>query len=196
MKIEGKFVLKVAGTLTAICLVVAALLAGVNAVTQAKIDQINFEKTVVSLKEVAPTAEDFARMDLTDAMTNAAATQGASVTEAYEVKTGGEHAGYAFKIVASGSQGNIEMIVGVDADNAVTGISIVNNQETAGIGSRVMSNEALPNGTGVLDQFIGMSGAGELAVGKNIEAITGATVSSKGVTKGVNTALAIAEALG
>ncbi|MBR0310853.1 MAG: FMN-binding protein, partial [Oscillospiraceae bacterium] len=92
-------------------------------------------------------------------------------------------------------QGNIEMIVGVDADNAVTGVSIVSNKETAGIGSKVMNNDPLPSGTGVLEQFIGMSGAGTLTVGKNVDAISGATVSSKGVTKGVNAALAVAETL-
>ena len=48
----------------------------------------------------------------------------------------------------------------------------------------------------ILDQFIGMSGAGSIAVGSNVDAISGATVSSKGVTKGVNTALAAAEAIG
>ena len=88
------------------------------------------------------------------------------------------------------------MIVGVDGDGLVSGVSIVSNKETSGIGSKVMDNNALPSGTRVLDQFIGMSGAGSLTVGKNVDAISGATVSSKGVTKGVNAALAVAEALG
>ena len=41
MKIEGKFILKVAGTLTAISLVVAALLGATNALTEDKIAAIN-----------------------------------------------------------------------------------------------------------------------------------------------------------
>ena len=195
MKISSKFILKVAGTLTAICLVVAALLGGVNAVTADRIAAINLANTEASLKAVAPAANEFAALELTDKMTAAASANGAKLTEAYEVKVGGENAGYAFKVVASGSQGNIEMIVGVDADNAVTGVSIVSNKETSGIGSKVMDNNALPSGTGVLDQFIGMAGAGSLKVGANVDAISGATVSSKGVTKGVNAALAVAEAL-
>ncbi|MBQ4491403.1 MAG: FMN-binding protein [Pyramidobacter sp.] len=196
MKIESKFILKVAGTLTAICLVVAALLGAVNAVTKDKIDAINKANTEASLKAVAANATEFPQLQLTDAMTGAASANGAKVTEAYEVKEGGVRVGYAFKMVASGSQGNIEMIVGVDADNAVTGVSIVSNKETAGIGSKVMSNNALPSGVGVLDQFVGKSGAGSLVVGKTVDAISGATVSSKGVTKGVNAALAVAEAIG
>lgn len=196
MKIESKFMIRVAGTLTAICLVVAALLGAVNAVTADRIEAINKANTEASLKAVAPTADEFSALALTDAMAAAASAQSASLTEAYEVKAGGESIGYAFKVVASGSQGSIEMIVGVDADKAVTGVSIVSSKETAGIGSKVMSNNQLAGKDyGVLDQFIGMSGAGTLTVGKNVDAISGATVSSKGVTKGVNAALAVAETL-
>lgn len=195
MKIDSKFIIRVAGTLTAICLVVSALLGGVNAITADKIAAINQANTEASLNAVSEGADEFAPIALTDAMTATASAAGAKLTEAYTVKAAGETMGYAFKVVASGSQGNIEMIVGVDADNAVTGVSIVSNKETAGIGSKVMENNALPSGTGVLDQFIGMSGAGTLTVGKTVDAISGATVSSKGVTKGVNAALAVAEAL-
>lgn len=195
MKIDSRFIVRVAGTLTAICLVVAALLGGVNAVTADKIAAINLANTEASLKAVAPAADEFPPLELNEKMTAAASANGAKLTEAYEVKESGAAAGYAFKVVASGSQGNIEMIVGVDADGLVSGVSIVSNKETSGIGSKVMDNNALPSGVGVLDQFVGMNGAGSLAVGKNVDAISGATVSSKGVTKGVNAALAVAEAL-
>ena len=51
-------------------------------------------------------------------------------------------------------------------------------------------------GEPVLDQFIGESGAGSLVVGKNIIAVSGATVSTKGINMGANAALAVAELLG
>ena len=129
------------------------------------------------------------------AMIDAANEQGGKLSEVYEVQSGGDTIGYAFKVTASGSQGNIVMIVGVDTDLTVTGVSIVNNSETKGIGSKVMDNEATSAGTGALDQFVGKSGAGTLVVKQNIDAVTGATVSTKGVTKGVNAALAAAEAM-
>ena len=60
-----------------------------------------------------------------------------------------------------------------------------------------MKNNPLPSGTGVLDQFIGKSAAdGTLSVGSNVDAISGATVSSRGVTTGVNGAIAAAGAIG
>ena len=72
MKISGKFILRVAGTLTGICLVVAALLGGVNAVTADRIEAINKANTEASLRAVAANADEFPRIELTDAMTAAA----------------------------------------------------------------------------------------------------------------------------
>ena len=142
------------------------------------------------MKEVI-SADDFSdAMDLTDDMTAAATAQGGTLAAVYQAQSGGQPIGYAINVESSGSQGTISMMVGIDMDGAVTGVSIVTNSETSGIGSKVMGNEPLTNGTGVLDQFIGKSAAdGTLAVGTNVDAITGATVSSKGVTTGVNTCL-------
>ena len=191
MKISGKFILKVAGTLTIISLVVAALLGLVNSVTEGPIDAINKANTEMALAAVAPEGATFDPVEI-PAEVSAAASSYGTLSEMYTMSTGG----YACKVVASGSQGNIEMIVGVDDTNAVTGVSIVSNAETSGIGSKVMGNEPNTAGVPVLDQFIGMSGAGSLAVGKTVTAISGATVSTKGVTAGVNAALAAVEALG
>ena len=197
---DPKYIIKLTVTLLLCCLVVAAALGGVNAITKDKIAAINWENTVTAMKAVVadPDSTEFSdALENTDAMTAAAASAGGTLDSVYEVLVGGENAGYAIKVVASGSQGSIEMMVGVDANGAVTGVSIVDNSETAGIGSKVMSNEALSNGTGVLDQFIGKSAAdGTLTVGTNVDAISGATVSTKGVTTGVNAALAVAGAIG
>ena len=197
MKIEGKFIFKVAGTLTAIALVVALLLGLTNVLTADKIEAITKQKTETALAKVVSASEcEFPPIeDIPQEVIDAASAQGGKLTEVYEILVGGENAGYAFKVTASGSQGNIVMIVGVDADLAVTGVSVVSNSETAGIGSKVMNNEATSAGTGALDQFVGKSGAGTLVVKQNIDAVTGATVSTKGVTKGVNAALAAAEAM-
>ena len=136
-------------------------------------------------------------MELTDDMTAAATAQGGTLAAVYQAQSGGQPVGYAINVEASGSQGTISMMVGIDMDGAVTGVSIVTNSETSGIGSKVMSNEPLTNGTRVLDQFIGKSAAdGVLSVGSNVDAITGATVSTKGVTTGVNAALAAAGVIG
>ena len=191
MKISGKFVLKVAGTLTIIALVVAALLGVVDMVTHDKIDAINVEKTNQALAAVAPEGAEFTPVELSDAAVSAAAAYG-TLDSMYEMSTGG----YAMKIVASGSQGSIEMIVGVDANKALTGVSVVSHSETGGIGTKVINNDPNSAGTPVLDQFVGMSGAGSLVVGKTVTPISGATVTTKGITAGCNAALAAVEAMG
>ena len=198
MKISGKFILKVAGTLTVISLVVAALLGVVNSITEDKIAAIDAENTRIAMSAVAPEGSEFGdKMDVTDEMVTAAATQSGKILELYPVTNGGAEAGYVMKISASGSQGSIEMMVGVDAEGAVTGVSVVNHSETSGIGTKVVGNEPTASGVGVLDQFIGKSAAdGTLTVGTNVDAITGATVSTRGVTTGVNTALAAVAAMG
>ena len=197
MKIPGKFILKVAGTLTVISLVVAALLGFVNSITADKIAESDAENTRIAMSAVAPEGSEFGdKIEVTDDMVAAAATQSGKILELYPVTNGGAEAGYVMKISASGSQGTIVMMVGVDANKAVTGVSVVSHSETSGIGTKVVGNEPNAAGVPVLDQFIGMSGAGSLVVGKNITAVSGATVSTKGINTGVNAALAAVEALG
>ena len=197
MKISGKFILKVAGTLTVISLVVAALLGLVNNVTAGKIAEIDAENTRIAMSAVVPEGSEFTdKLEISDDVAAAAAAQGGKLTELYGVKNAGADAGYVMKIAASGSQGTITMMVGVDANKAITGISVVSHAETSGIGTKVMGNEPNAAGVPVLDQFIGMSGSGSLVVGKTVTAISGATVSTKGITMGANAALAAAETLG
>ncbi len=191
MKIDPKFIAKLAGTLLAISLAVAAVLGLVNGVTADKIEAINAENTAIAMNAVVTVENaEFNPLEASEAVAAAAAPYG-KLDSIYEVKDGGSVVGYTVKVIASGSQGSIEMIVGVDSALAVTGVSVVDHSETSGIGTKVTSNV-----DGVLDQFKGMSGAGTLAVGTNVDAISGATVSSKGVTSGVNAALAAVEALG
>ena len=191
---DPKYITKLTVTLLVTCIIVAGLLGLVNGVTAGPIAQINQQKTEQAMAEVVSDPSSFqAVAELPQAAVDAATAAGGTLTELYD----GQGAGYVLKVVASGSQGNIEMMVGVDGDGVVTGVSIVDNSETAGIGSKVMENEPLASGTGVLDQFAGKSAAdGTLAVGTNVEAITGATVSTRGVTTGVNAALAAVAALG
>ena len=198
VQMDPAYILKLAVTLLLTCMVVAAALGGVNAVTEEKIDAINWENTVTAMKAVVADPDNTTFSDaltLTDEMV--AASGSVTLDSVYEAQVNGQTAGHAIKVVASGSQGKIEMMVGVDAEGTVTGVSIVKNSETSGIGSKVMTNMPTANGIGVLSQFEGKSAAdGTLTVGANVDAISGATVSTRGVTNGVNAALAVAGVMG
>ena len=168
-----------------------------NTFTKDKIAAIEAEKTRVAMSAVVPEGSEFTdALEIPQAAIDAAKAQGGTVSELYGVTNGGAEAGYVAKVAASGSQGTITMMVGIDANGAITGISVVSHSETSGMGTKVVENKPNAAGTPVLDQFIGMSGAGTLAVGSNITAISGATVSTKGITMGANAALAAVEALG
>nr|WP_325213367.1 FMN-binding protein [uncultured Oscillibacter sp.] len=198
VQMDPKYIITLTVTLLVTCVVVAAALGGVNAITEEKIDAINKEKTEIAMKAVVadPDNTTFSdKLTLTDEMIAAAGS--VTLDSVYEAQVNGQSAGHAIKVVASGSQGKIEMMVGVDAEGTVTGVSIVKNAETSGIGSKVMTNMPTASGVGVLSQFEGKSAAdGTLTVGGNVDAISGATVSTRGVTNGVNAALAVAGVLG
>lgn len=200
VQMDPKYILKLTVTLFVTCVIVAGLLGGVNAITKDKIAEINWEKTVAAMKAVVadPEATTFSdALENTAEMEAACLAGGATLQNVYEVQVDGAAAGYAIKVSASGSQGAIEMMVGVDGEGTVTGVSIVKHSETSGIGTKVAENEPNSAGVGMLTQFEGKSAAdGTLAVGTNVDAVSGATVSSRGVTAGVNAALAVAAVMG
>ena len=199
VQLDPKYLIKLTVTLFLTCCVVAGALGAVNMVTKGPIADINKAKTEAAMKAVVadPDNSYFSdALEITPEMAAAAAAAGGSVTEFYEVNDGVVAIGHALKVVASGSQGSIEMMVGLDLEGTVTGVSVVKNSETAGIGSKVMENEPNVKGVPVLDQFIGKGPAdGTLSVGSNVDAITGATVSTKGITAGVNAAIAVINSL-
>ena len=86
MKFDPKFIIRVAGTLTAIALVTAALLGLVNKVTAPNILAINKEKTEKAMSEVVtdPASEFSDALEVTQEYKDAAAAYG-TIAELYEV---------------------------------------------------------------------------------------------------------------
>ena len=174
---DPKYLVRLAGTLLGICLVTALLLGVVNQVTKPRIDAALKAKTEAAMAQVL-SADTYDKLD----------TDAPGVTALYKAVSGGAQVGFVVEVTATGSQGAIDMVVGVDTAGAVTGVSVTKHSETKNIGTKVVSDQT------VLDRFIGMShAAGDITVnaGANrFDGVTGATVSSKGVAAGVNAALA------
>ena len=199
--LDPKYIIKLTVTLFATCLVVAFCLGLVNGVTLPNITASNLAKTNAALAKVYPEIDEAnfvaTEIEVSDDVAAAASAYSATVTNVYAITDGGAEAGYAVKLDVSGSQSTISMVVGLDTEGAVTGISVVKSGETSGIGDKVTGNKPLPSGVGMLDQFQGKTAADQpLKVGGNVDAISGATVSSKGVTNGVNGAIAAFAAIG
>ena len=170
------YVLRLALTLFAITAVVAAALAGVNSITKPIIDQYNAQKTQKAIEMVLPGGFDEMVADFDN--------QGGLVSKVYKGANG-----YALEVLPSGFDNTITMMVGVDFEGKVLGISVVSHTETAGLGAVAAATTSA--GEAFRGQFVGQSGS--VAVSKdggNIDAITGATITSRAVCVGVNAALA------
>ena len=171
------YILRLTVTLLLICALVAGVLAGVNAITKERIAAAKQQKTLDAIAQVLPGVEGLEKMDLTAA---------GMVTEVY---ASGDN--YAVMVAPAGFGDKITLMVGI-AGGEVTGVRVVSHAETPGLGAIAAANNA--KGEAFRDQFVGA--AGELAVGEDIDAISGATITSKAVTEGVNAALAFVEKMG
>lgn len=176
MKVEStsKYVARLALTLLLITAVVAVVLAGVNTITAPRIAAINEQKTQAAIEAVLPGGG--AEIPFTD--------DSGLVVTVYE----GEN-GYAVEVAPAGFGGAVDMMVGVDPEGNVLGISIISQTETAGLGAAAAASTSA--GEAFRDQFVGMNGT--IAVAKDggtVDAITGATITSRAVCTGVNAALA------
>ena len=105
------YVLRLAGTLLLICAVVAACLAGVNAVTKPIIEELNAKATQEAIMAVLPGGFEAEITDFADAT--------GIVSKVYQ----GEN-GYAVEVGPSGFDNTITMMVGIDYEGKVLGISI------------------------------------------------------------------------
>ncbi len=166
--VPGKYLVRLIIVLAAVCVVIAALLATVNAVTKDKIAAHKAEAQEAAVREVFPGAEEIRLYE----------AEGLD-TDVYLVFREGALAGYAARVLPSGFGGEIEMMVGVDVNGMTSGVSIISMSETPGVGSKTNSDS-------FLKQFRGKDG--DVKVGDGIDGISGATISSKAVTEGVRMA--------
>lgn len=184
MKLNPKEIIRPAVMLTVICLVVTALLAGTNLLTKDQIERQKQEAARTSRELVLPGVTEFEE----------AKTTGAEGEEVgyYIGKNGGEIAGYVFTTTASSYGGQIQVMTGIQADGAVTGVELLSINDTPGLGMnaqkedfRAQYHQAIPES----GQFSVIK-TGDQQDGE-IMAMTGATITSQGVTDAVNSAIAL-----
>lgn len=89
--------------------------------------------------------------------------------------------GYVIETCVYGYAGDITMLVGVSNDGTVTGLQVRDMAETLGLGAEALTDWEF------LVQFLNTSGDAE--VGTNVDALTGATVTSKAIARSVNSAV-------
>ena len=159
-------------TLLLFAAVVAGLLGLVNHITEQRIAEYKAEKIHVAMKTVLP-AREYSETNY----------EGEDIVS--KVFRAGEN-GWIVIVTPSGFGGVIEMMVGVDLNGTVTGVSIVSMSETSGLGANA-ARESFRS------QYIGKTGSVKLKKqGGDIDALTLEYLTSTAVTNGVNAALAAA----
>ena len=174
------YVARLALTLLIIAAVMAAALAGVNSVTAPIIADLKAEKTQQAIEMVLPGGGD--EVAFTD--------ESGIVNTVYR----GEN-GFAVEVAPIGFDNAITMMVGVGNEGNVLGISVISNTETAGLGAVAAASTSA--GESFRGQFVGQSGSVSVSKdGGQIDALTGATITSRAVCAGVNAALAVVATMG
>ncbi len=145
--------------LTVVVLVSVSLLMALNSVTSPVIETRREEEIMIMLEDIFPQMTDFIFED-----------------DMYYILEEGQEIGHAFIARGTGYGGEISIMVGLDTDLTIKDISIITHTETPGLGSKIEEEE-------FTSQFRGLD-MPQLALSRDqgqIDAITGATVSSEAV---------------
>ncbi|MHC1694279.1 MAG: FMN-binding protein [Eubacteriales bacterium] len=162
--------------LMAITTVIALMLSVLNFVTK---DVINEQLTAKKREAVASIFGD----GIDEVLTPYEGEITEPINEINIVTENGKVLGFTVSVSPKGYAGAIEMLVGVNLDNTVKGVRIIEEGETAGVGTKV-KDEAF------LYQFARLVYEIKANQEENsVDLISGATISSKAVLKGVNLAL-------
>ena len=152
--------------LTMICVVMTVLLVLAHEMTADSIAEQKEKKFSSSVEKL------FGKTDITLLDTNF----GEDAVEAIAVTPDGKT---AVQVIADGySKGGINVLVGIDETGKISKIEFISLGETPGLGSKVQDNADFR------EQFYGAS-----ASPVELDAVSGATFSSKGMKKAVETAL-------
>lgn len=151
-------------------LLLTALLLFLGTVVLSPIARENQERELQSiLSTLLPGADSFTQEEYTG--------EDETISAVYKAENS-----YVIETVTAGYAGDVTMLVGVYADGSIASLVVRDMQETYGLGMGALSNVEF------LSQFL-WNGT-SFTVGENVDALAGATVTSKAVAKAVSAASA------
>lgn len=189
-------IIKNALALTAITVVIGLLLGVVYEVTKEPIAQQEIRAKQEACVEVFPDADSFETMDISGdaevfrSALDEAGYQAQSIDEVYRaLDASGETAGYVITVTTSeGYGGDIQFSMGVSTDGTTLGISFLSISETAGLGMNADTDSFKNQFRNQNVSEFSYSKTGASAEGE-IDALSGATITTNAVTNGVNAGL-------
>lgn len=190
-------ILKNALILFVISVILSALLGVVNEITKDRIIEQNQLKKENAYKKVCQEAvsipEDADLKALVEQSSQAFVENGFEGIEINDARpaldASGTVIGYALDITtANGYGGDINMSLGISTDGAITGLEIISNSETAGLGANCAKDSFKGQFTGKQSEELSYVKTGD-AGDDEINAISSATITTKAVTGAVNAGL-------
>ena len=180
-----KNIIKNTAILTVITLVAGVLLGYVYDITKEPIAQAKEAAKNAAYQTVMADADAFEALDVEAVDLGT----GCDVNEAVAANAGSELKGYVITTTThDGYGGDIQVSVGISADGTVTGIEMLSISETAGLGMNANTPEFKAQYAGKLVDAFAVTKTGA-ATDNEIDAISGATITSNAVTNAVNTAI-------
>ena len=192
---SGGQIIKLALVLLAVAAVIALVLGFVNDITEGPIKAYNDNKTAEAYSNVMDgykTEEAEVLYDMNDpALADVQKTiepDGTTITKLVQTP-----AGYVAETEFSGAQGMITMVIGLDNDLKCTGIYVTKHSETSGLGAKAAETSEGAWRDNLLGQGDGLK---LTSAGGEVNAISGATITSTAVVKEVQTVINAVKALG
>lgn len=170
--VKSDFVMPIV-VLTVICLVITALLALTNSATEPVIQKASLERAEKARAEIIPEADGFELVEIEGLPDR--------VKEVYRTTN---DTGYIFMLSTMGYGGEMSLILGMNNDGTIKEVKTLKHSETKGMGSKTADDP-------FRSQFVGKDASLE-----GVDAITGATISSKAYLEAVADAFAAFDMLG
>lgn len=156
--------------LALVCVVVTGALAVADHITGPLIEETTRRNQEAARMELLPEADGFERVEVCEQE---------NVVEIYKASN---DVGVVVTGTAKGYGGDVVVMVAFDADGTIKRIKVTEQSETKGIGSKVVDNAAY------WAQYEGLP-AERLVLGEDVDAVTGATRSSRALLEAVNAAV-------
>lgn len=190
-----KEIIKLGLTLLIVCIIAAFALSMTNEVTKDLIKENVIKANTEARQEVYPDADEFVLIASSDETVDYQPHSEAEeflkahgdVAEVYKAMSSGEHVGFVVKAVLGGYGPGLEVISGFKLDGTLTGVRVGTPNETPGLGANAKTPEFYTQYNGLtINDPIEVTKVDVVEDANEIKAISGATITSKAVTLGVN----------
>ncbi|HGJ64733.1 TPA: RnfABCDGE type electron transport complex subunit G [bacterium] len=179
--------------LTVVCMVSALSLTLINNFTHEKITEQKQKETLKAINASLPVDQLHYNNDPSKDKVNIPewTEKDGTPVEIYLAKRHNEIVGIAFKSNSEGYSGSIKIMIGIDKNEKILGIEIIEHHETPGLGSKIENTQFKDHFKGKIaensqDRNLSIIKGRNAKYNWEIEALTGATISSIGVVNAIN----------